>query len=286
MNRIIDNINFKKVIGIYIILLIISIIGILIFVGSKYYDKLSYLYNYHRIDELIDKKYNQEDIEKSLSKLSEKSKDIIDIVIINNNEIIYSTTNKYKNNLTKIANSDNFYKDSDNNFYKLENKKDFVFRLFSIGNEDDYYDKFNINNVDYTLTYLKNDNTNDKIIFVNKINDVQNGILYLKISLAILILFFMLYWIITSLIVYQNAKITKLNSYFWGIVTLFTNIIGVGIYLIYINNRIVCKKCNTSNDRNNIHCVNCGNKINTYCKKCHTIINKNDKYCKSCGEKI
>lgn len=69
---------------------------------------------------------------------------------------------------------------------------------------------------------------------MNKINEVQNGILYLKISLAVLVLFFMLYWIITSLIVYQNARITKLNSYFWGIVTLFTNVIGVGIYLIYI----------------------------------------------------
>ena len=285
-NKIIDNINFKKVIVIYIILLIISIIGISIFIGSKYYEKLNYLYNYHKIDELINEKYNQEDVRKSLSKLNEKSKDIIDIVIINNNEIIYSATNKYKNNLTKLANSDNFYKDSNNNIYKLEDQKDFVMSLFSFDKEDDYYDEFNISNVDYIITYLKNANTNDKIIFINKINEVQNGMLYLKISLSILVLLFMLYWIITSLIVYQNAKITKLNPYFWGIVTLFTNIIGVGIYLIYIKNRVVCKKCNTSNHKDNIHCVNCGSKINNCCKKCHTIINKNDKYCKSCGEKI
>ena len=286
MNRIIDNINFKKVIVIYIILLLVSIIGISTLIGTKYYEKLNYLYNYHKIDERMDEKYNQEDMEKSLSKLNEKSKDIIDIVIINNNKIIYSTTNKYKNNLTKLDNSNNFYKDSDNRIYKLENKKDFILSLFSFDNEDDYYDEFNINDVDYVLTYLKNNNTNDKIIFVNKINEVQNGILYLKISLAVLVLFFMLYWIITSLIVYQNARITKLNSYFWGIVTLFTNVIGVGIYLIYIKNRIICKKCNTSNHKDNIYCVNCGNKINSCCKKCHTIINKNDKYCKSCGEKI
>ena len=229
MNKVIDHINFKKVIIIYIILLIISIIGISTFIGSKYYEKLNYLYNYHRIDERMNEKYNQEDMEKSLSKLNEKSKDIIDIVIINNNKIIYSTTNKYKNNLTKLANSNNFYKDSENRIYKLEDKKDFILSLFSFDHEDDYYDEFNINDVDYVLTYLKNNNTNDKIIFVNKINEVQNGILYLKISLAVLVLFFMLYWIITSLIVYQNARITKLNSYFWGIVTLFTNVIGVGI---------------------------------------------------------
>lgn len=123
MNKVIDHINFKKVIIIYIILLIISIIGISTFIGSKYYEKLNYLYNYHRIDERMDEKYNQEDMEKSLSKLNEKSKDIIDIVIINNNKIIYSTTNKYKNDLTKLANSNNFYKDSENRIYKLEDKK-------------------------------------------------------------------------------------------------------------------------------------------------------------------
>ena len=168
MNKVIDHINFKKVIIIYIILLIISIIGISTFIGSKYYEKLNYLYNYHRIDERMDEKYNQEDMEKSLSKLNEKSKDIIDIVIINNNKIIYSTTNKYKNNLTKLANSNNFYKDSENRIYKLEDKKDFILSLFSFDHEDDYYDEFNINDVDYVLTYLKNNNTNDKIIFVNK----------------------------------------------------------------------------------------------------------------------
>ena len=286
MNKMIDKINFKKVIIIYIVLLIISIIGILIFIGNKYSNKLEYLYNYHKIDELINKKDNLKDVEETLSKLSKKSNDIVDIVITDNNEIIYSTTNKYKNNLEKIDNYNNLYKDSDNNIYKLENKKDFILSLFSFNKEDDYYDEFNINNVDYIITYLKNSNTNEKIIFVNKISEVSNGMLYLKTSLAILVLFLMLYWIITSLIIYQNARITKLNSYFWGTVTLFTNIIGVGIYLVYINHKVICKNCHTSNNQNNIHCINCGNKINNCCKECHTIIHKNDKYCKNCGEKI
>ena len=286
MNKIIDKINFKKVIVIYIVLLIISIIGISILIGNKYYNKLDYLYNYHKIDELIDKKYNQKDMEEILSKLSKKSNDIVDIVIIYNNKITYSATNKYKNNLEKMNGYNNLYKDSDNNIYKLENKKDFISSLFLLDKESNYYDEFNINNVDYIITYLKNSNTNDKIIFINKISEVKNGILYIKISLSILILFFMLYWIITSLIVYQNAKITKLNPYFWGILTLFTNIIGVCIYLIYINNKVICKKCHTSNNKNNIYCTYCGNKINNCCKKCHIIINRDDKYCKSCGEKI
>ena len=66
----------------------------------------------------------------------------------------------------------------------------------------------------------------------------------------------------------------------------FTNIIGVIIYLIYKNNIITCYKCSTSNNKNNIYCTSCGNKINKCCIKCHTIINDKDKYCRSCGEKI
>lgn len=286
MNKFIENIKFKKIIIIYFILLIISIIGISIFLGNKYYNKLNYLYNYHKINEIFDEKYNQKDLENILTKLSKKSNDIVDIVIIRNDKIIYSATNKYKNDLTKIDNTNNFYKDNDNNIYKLENKKEFILSLFSLDKEDDYYNEFNVENSDYTITYLKNHNTDDKIIIVNKINEVQNDILYLKIPLSVLVLFFMLYWIITSVMVYQNARKVKLNAYFWGILTLFTNIIGVIIYLIYKNNRTICNKCYTSNNKNNIHCTNCGNKINEYCKKCHTIINKSDKYCKSCGEKI
>lgn len=286
MNKIIDKINFKKVIICYIVLLIIFVIGVSVFISNKYYDKLNYLYNYHKVAEIIDEDYNPKKLEKSLSKLSEESNDIVDIVITNNNKIIYSTAKKYKNDLKIINNYNNLYKDSDNNIYKLEDKKSFILSLFSFDKEDDYYDEFNANNIDYKITYLKNDNTNNKIIFVNKIIKVQNGILYFKISLAILVLFFMLYWIITSLIVYQNARFIKLNPYLWGLVTLGTNIIGVGIYLIYINNRVICQKCHTSNSKNNIYCTYCGNKINNCCQKCHTIISKNDKYCKSCGEKI
>lgn len=283
MNKFIEKIKFKKIIIIYLVLLIISIIGITIFIGSKYYGKLYYLYNYHKIDE----KYNQKNIKEYLYKLSKKSNDIIDIVIVNDDKIIYSVNNKYKNDLVRIDNTINYYKDSNNNIYKLQNKEEFILSLFSLNKYDNYYDEFNKDyNEDYEITYLKSNNENEKIIFINKINEVQNSHLYLKISISVLILFFMLYLIITSLMVFQNAYIIKSNAYFWGILTLFTNIIGVIIYLIYKNRRIICNKCNVINNKNNIYCINCGNKINECCKKCHSIINKKDKYCKNCGQKI
>lgn len=287
MNKIIENLKFKKIIIIYLILLVVSIISITLFLGNKYFNKIEYLYNYHKVNEMFEEDYDLKDIEDSLSKLSKSSNDIVDIVIINNKDIIFSTNNVYKNDLVRIDNTNNYYQDNNDNVYKLANKKEFILSLFSLDEyEDDYYDEFNINNKDYVMTYSKNNHTNDKIIIINKINEVPSGTLYLKISLAIMVLFFMLYWIITSLMIYQNALKIKLNPYLWGIITLFTNIIGVIIYLIYKNNRITCNKCSTSNNKNNIYCTSCGNKINKCCTKCHTIINDKDKYCRSCGEKI
>lgn len=278
MNKFIENISFKKVGIIYLILLVVCALGIGLFLGSKYFDKLDYLYNYHKISEDFENgAFSKED----LSRLTKKSKDIIDIALIRGDKVIYTVNNMYKNDLVRVGVS-NYYKDERGKVYKLEDKKEFVLSLFSL-DKDDYYERFNISN-DYVITYLESGQ--DKIVFVNEISEVKNGLFYLKLSCTILLLFFMLYWIIVSLMVYQNALKVKLNAYFWGIITLFTNVIGLVIYLIYKSNRVTCPTCYKSNEKESIYCVNCGKKVNKTCKKCGAVISYKDKYCKSCGEKI
>lgn len=266
MNKIIEKINFKKVVIIYLILLIISSISIILFLGNTYKDKIKVLYNYHKLSEVFTEKYNKTSLQNTIKSLSKSSKDIIDIVIINNNTITYTTNKFYQNNLTSINNTNNYYKDSNSNIYKLTTKKEFISELFDINKDtkDDYYNDFKIDipkEGSYTINYLKNKTTNEKIIIISKITPIKNGEEYLKISLAILLLFFMLYWIIVTAMIYQNALKLNLNAYRWGILTLLTNIIGVIIYLIFIKYRKACPTC-------------------------HTNISVNDKYCKSCGEKL
>ncbi len=287
MNRVIENINFKKVVRIYLILLIITIIGMCFFLGNKYFNKLEFIYNYYKINELFDKKYDIKTIEKNLSDFVNKEEEVIDAVIINNGNIVYTVNDKYKNDLTKIEGSKRYYEDTSGNIYKLSKKDDLFLSLFLQEEDKDYDDEFQLNKKydnKYLVTYLKNNQ--DLIVIVSQIKPIANSELYLKISLSILLMFFMLYWIITVLMIYQNALKLKLNRYLWGILVLFTNIFGVIIYLIYKLTRITCSKCNMSNNNSNLYCPNCGNKINECCKKCHSIINKNDKYCKSCGEKL
>lgn len=291
MNKIIEKINFKKVVIIYIIIFILSLLGISSFLIYKFYNKIEFIYNYHVINELYEKKYDLNDIKNKLNNLVNKSQDVVDAVIISNNNITFSVNNIYKNNLTKIDNSKKYFEDEDNNIYKLCKEEKLYKSLFiqENNNEIEYDDEFNIDktyNNKYIISYIKNKNTNEKIILITQINKIQNAELYIKLSLSLAILLVMIYWIITVFIIYQNAYKSKLNYNIWSIITLFTNVLGVIIYIIYKYNRITCNKCNTSNTSDSLYCRNCGAKINKSCKKCHNIILPNDKYCKSCGEKI
>lgn len=58
-----------------------------------------------------------------------------------------------------------------------------------------------------------------------------------------LMLLFMVCLIIVALWVYQNALKSKLSAPAWGIITLFTNIAGVLVYLIYKHINDVCGYC-------------------------------------------
>ena len=265
MNNLIENLNFKKIIIIYLILLIITISTIFIFFSRLYHDKISILYNYHQLSEVFEENYNQDKVKKQITRLSNSSKDIIDVVILKDNQITYTTNNFYQNKLTNLYNTNNYYQDDQANVYKLDNKKEFLLALFDLkaANKNDYYNKFQLNTPkdnQYTINYLENTYTNEKVIIVSQISSLKNSKKYFKIALSFLILFFMLYWIIIALMIYQNALKMQTNAYLWGLLTLFTNLLGAILYLIFIKDRTICSKC-------------------------HHNIAKSDHFCKSCGEK-
>lgn len=264
MNKFIEKINFKKVAITYVILLLLAIFLISLLLGNIYKEKINTIYNYHKLTESVEES-NKTNILKNKVNDLKKSKDIIDIVIINNENANYKDSSSFMNTLKKINNSNRYYTDLKGNIYKLENKEEFILDLLGIKDEDyNYYDNFMINtdkSSRYILNYLENRNINQKIVIISKSNPVKKGYETVKISLLILGLFFMIYWIITVLMVYQNALKLNKNAYFWGVVTLLTNIVGVVFYIIYVRNTISCLKC-------------------------HTNISIKDKYCKGCGRKI
>ncbi len=305
MNSIIEKINFKKIIIIYIIISIIIGIGLILFIGSKFQSKIEFIYNYHEISNEFEKNnYNLENIKNKINKISENSKDVVDILILNNeNEIIYSSKksefaeqNKFILNKKNNTLNNYFINPNYNNItFKLNSKDELIINTilsnFDLEVKKEYEDEifyetdFNKQEM-YLLSYSLNNNTGEKIYFINQINPVVNGKEYIKIGLAIAIFLFMIYWVLLALYVYQDALKSKLSPYLWGGITLITNIAGLIVYIIYKKNNKICFKCGAVQNQRNIYCTYCGTKLDKTCSKCGATIFDKDEYCSKCGEKI
>lgn len=303
MNNKIKSMNLKKIFIIYLVLAIIVGILLCTFLGITYKDKLSFMYNYHRVSEQFEHKNYNNYLENKLNNIANSSNDIIDILVLDKNNKIKKSFKKSEFGvldefvLNKIDTREKKYFENESNknvVFKLIKRKELMINtilsdqdLEILDEYDDdvfYENEFNQKDI-YLLSYTANKTTGEKIYFINSIHPVTNGALYIKIATSTIVFFFMLYWILVALIVYQNALKLKLNPYLWGGITLATNIAGVILYLLYKSLGTTCEKCNTHQDKNNIYCVACGNKLNETCSKCNNIIKKEDKYCSNCGRK-
>lgn len=304
MNKFIEKLHFKKIVIFYIVIALIVGITSLVCIGGKFQNKLKFIYDYHYIKESLEKNnYNFEDIKGKIQEMSDNTEDVKDILIMDKeNKITYSTKNSEFANqetftLNKADDMPNHYfikADDNNNIFRLTSDKELIISTVlsnfdteiqkecedEVFYEKNYQDK----NV-YLLSYITNENTGEKIYFINEIHPVENGKTYIKVALAVMMFFFMIYWVLLALYIYQNALKSKLNPYLWGGITSITNIAGVIIYIIYKQNQKTCFKCGASQDKSHIYCTYCGAKLNETCKKCGSVVNNNDKYCAKCGEK-
>ena len=300
MNKLLD-MNFKKIFIGFIIFAIIIGIGSLGVGGYIFKDKISFIYHYDKIKEEF-KRNDSNTIKNELSKFSNDFNDIADILVLDkDNNVVYSAKQKFTNNsnfeLDYSSVSKKYLVDKNNEdvmFYLTDNEE-LMLSLITNKNIDkikrDHDDEsFFLKNIKsketYGLSYVLNKDSNEKIYFITDIQPVKNANIYFEIVEIIIMCLFATYLIIVALWTYQNAKKNNLNAPLWGIVTLFTNIIGVCIYAIYKRKVIVCEKCRTIQNKINIYCTNCKNKLNDTCDKCGNIISKKDKYCSHCGEKI
>lgn len=235
--------------------------------------------------------------------MSDNSEDVVDVLILDKeNKIIYTSKESEfakQDNFT-LERADNmtnkYFVNLNNNtaIFRLTTDKELiintVFSNFDTDIKKEYEDEiFYQSNFDskkiYLLSYTANQDTGEKIYFINEINPVPNGEKYIKVTLAIIMFLFMLYWVLLALYIYKNALKAKLNPYLWGGITLITNIAGVIIYYIYKQNQKTCFRCGALQSKNNIYCSYCGTKLNETCNKCGSVINNNDNYCSKCGEK-
>lgn len=95
-----------------------------------------------------------------------------------------------------------------------------------------------------------------------------------------------LYWVLLALWVYARALKSKLNPAMWGIITLFTNLAEVFVFLIYRQGHQTCYKCGALQSKSNVYCTFCGAKLGSVWKACNMAVNEKDSYCRNCGSAL
>ena len=298
-------INFKKIFIIYIIAAIIVGVSSLSFLAYQFREKIIFAYEYNKVSEKVAHNRGGIDAVKSeLAKLANKSIDIVDILVLDSeNKITFSVNNSEfakSGNLELVAstNRENRFltdKTNPNIYFRLVKNDRMMISKAMFGKENEikrgYYDDyFYENNFSekkvYLLSYIADTASDNKIYFISDIKPIANAKLYIRAVGALVMLLFMFYWVLIALWVYQNASKSKLNSTVWGIITLFTNLAGLLVYLIYKQNSLTCFKCDAVQSNTNNFCTYCGSKLGKTCDNCDSPVNSKDKYCKKCGSEI
>ncbi|HWQ74204.1 MAG TPA: zinc ribbon domain-containing protein [Syntrophomonas sp.] len=297
--------NFKKAIVIYLIVSLLAGSLSAGFLAYTFRDKLTFMYEYHRIGEKVeDNKSGLENLKPELTSLANTSSDMVDILILNGqNQILFSAKNSDLSRsgvLELTANAgerSRFLTDRENTevYFRLMKDDKLTLSMSMLGIESEveqeyedhyfYENSFDTRKV-YLLSYITDRSSGEKVYFISDIRPVAGGKFYIKAVAAIAVLFFMLYWVLLALWVYAQALKSKLNPAMWGIITLFTNLAGLFVFFIYRQGHQTCYKCGALQNKSNVYCTFCGAKLGSVCKECNMAVNEKDSYCRNCGSAL
>lgn len=303
LNEYIAKLNFKKLIKIYIILSILLIIvssGMLAYVSR---DKINMAFNYSKLAESFEKQGTGDKLNSIATDFSKSSKDILNVFIVDKNDnIIFKTNNniikdnssiyfvKYEGNKKYLE--DNINKDT---IYKIAKEESLILNMDYINNHNKiseetdnevFYEKDFANKKVYVLNYIVNRKDGNRLFIIRNVQQIPYAETLIETMGGIAGLIFILYWIGLGIWVYKDASKKQNNAALWGILVLITNLAGVFIYYIFKQNSKICSKCGLMQNKDNIYCTHCGNKINKSCNACGHIVGKGEDFCSSCGNKI
>lgn len=298
-----NKLDFKKAVKIYISASIILLLLCALSIAYVSKDKIYMALDYGKVSENFEKNGLTETVKAQLNKLASDSKDIVNIIAADkNNNITYKLNSDIVGNNNKFTLmpyetnkgylQDNINKDIIYKVVKNENvilSKDYIKshdKIISDIDDDFYYQQdFDSQKVNL-MNYLVSRHTQDRVYIIRTASQIPYAESLLKITGLIAGLLFMIYWIGLALWVYRDADRKNNNPALWGLMVLITNIIGLIIYTMYKQNNRICDNCGSIQDKDNVFCTNCGTQINKVCSNCHSIIGKKDHYCSKCGEKI
>ena len=296
LEKILSGWNFKKIAVWYIVLAVIFAVACTAAVGYVYRERLNFAFQYSRLEEAKDEKA----LQTAADKTAKTSADVIDVLITDSeNRLIYSAEKsefaEKKIEFTKSGDDKKYLVCTENPNAVFKYVKADEFMLNSIINKDfgkirsDYEDDSVFeSNLSSKTVYMLNmvKAGGSKVYVITLPTSVPNGMAALKITAALAMLFFGVYWVLIALWLYNDAAKHRLSPLYWGVIGLFTNLVGLVVYKIYKRSLSVCPVCNAAQSSDHLFCPFCGNKLGSRCENCGSKIGEKDAFCHHCGVKI
>lgn len=236
------------------------------------------------LGKLIQKGEEPAVLQQQVEKLTGSNNQLADLFIIDENVIIVAAKDfdtvglafpiSFGSNVIKGLPLPFFYKQSEipepANSYTLRSSPDLMFKVFG--------------------TYKAPDNKLYHIVGNYRVSpDLtarQERITgFITFGMQVYRICFILFWLLMPLWVYQDARRRPTNAAAWGILTLFTSVIGWLVYLIARPSLSVCPECAQEQSSGLKFCTSCGALLKTCCPECGSELKEQWDYCGSCGHK-
>ena len=279
--------NFKKIAVWYLVLAVIT--GVLCggTVGYLYRQRLKFAWQYARLEEAK----TPEALRMAADKTAAASEDVVDILVVDENQqILYSAKDsKFAAGpltLTKVGDAKKYLASADYPEAVFLQVKGDEFMLNSIVSHDfgkirsEYDDESAFENglsakTVYMLNRVQARKAGGTAYVITRPTSVPGGETALKVTAALAMLLVCVYWVLVALWMYRDAARCKLSPLYWGLIGLFTNLIGLIVYKIYKHSATLCPACGAAQSAGHLYCANCGGKVGA-----------KDSFCHHCGNKI
>ena len=290
--------NFKKIAVWYLVLAVIT--GVLCggTVGYLYRQRLKFAWQYARLEEAK----TPEALRTAADKTAAASEDVVDILVVDENQqILYSAKDsKFAAGpltLTKVGETKKYLASADYPEAVFLQVKGDEFMLNSIVSHDfgkirsEYDDESAFENglsakTVYMLNRVQARKAGGTAYVITRPASVPGGETALKVTAALAMLLVCVYWVLVALWMYRDAAQCKLSPLYWGLIGLFTNLIGLIVYKIYKHSATLCPACGTAQSGGHLYCSFCGAQLGVRCANCGGKVGVKDRFCHHCGNKI